>query len=134
MKLTTLVISALALLSACESGKDQLESLSNQKERNEIMQAIARDSVMSSEMFATMINDEQGMMKNHTNTMARMRKENPAMVTRIMSDMMEASRGDSAMMSGMVRMMMGNYEMHQMMQEGNNSGMMQGMDATKPRQ
>ena len=63
--------------------------------------------------------------------MMKMMQENPGMMQGMMTDMMEACKNDTAMMSGMCKAMMGNKQMMDMMQKmksENKNMKMEGMD------
>jgi len=121
----TLTIALITLFASCQSTK---QILSKSDSRNEIITAIANDPDMSKEMMEAMMNSKNGkmmmqgnekmkmMMENH-GTMMKMMKDNPGMMQSMMSDMMEAAKSDTSMMSSMCKSMMGNQQMMDMMQK-----------------
>ncbi len=131
----TLILVLVTLFNSCQS--DSKDILSNKEMRMGIMDSIANNHEMSTEMMNKVVNSEHGkmtiqgnsklmmMMTGNTDAMGKMLKENPAMMQNMMSSMMDAAKGDSTMMSGMVKSMMGNPQMMKMMQMmmGGNMGM-----------
>jgi len=124
-----LTIALIALFTSCQSSSDPKQLLANKETRKEIIGKIANDSEMAKEMMEAMMNNTNGkmimqgnkkmsmmMMEDHA-TMMEMIKENPGMMQSMMSDMMEACKGDSSMMAGMCKTMMGNQQMMDMMQK-----------------
>ena len=131
------VISTIALITlfaSCQSSTDVSQTLSKPDTRKEIMNKIADDSTMSKEMMMTMMNGNNGkiMMENHQ-MMMKMMKDDPVGMQSMMTDMMEACKNDTTMMSGMCKTMMGNKQMMDMMQKmkEKNMGKMNGIDTTK---
>ncbi|UZR99968.1 hypothetical protein [Chondrinema litorale] len=130
-----LTIALAAIFVSCQSISGQTQGLSNERTRKVIMDTIASDSIMSREMIGTMMNSNNGMMTQqlmmgNQNSMMKMLKDNPAMMQRMMSAMMETAKSDSTMMSGMIKTMSENTQMMQMLQNmtGNNSmGHMEGI-------
>ena len=131
------VISTIALITlfaSCQSSTDVTQTLSKPDTRKEIMNKIADDSTMSNEMMVAMMNSNNGkmMMGNHQ-MMMKMMKDDPVGMQSMMTDMMEACKNDTTMMSGMCKTMMGNKQMMDMMQKmkEKNMGKMNGIDTTK---
>lgn len=129
-KLPTMVL-AITLLSLFASCQYAEKSLSNKETRNEIMDEIAKDSMMSNEMIVKMMDSKNGIMTmqqhqmmtmDNQSSMIDMLKKNPGMMPRMFSAMMETAKSDTSMMSGMIKTMTGNPQMMQMMQNrmGNN--------------
>ncbi len=85
----TLAIALLTLFASCQSTSAQMQGLSNNETRKEIMNAIANDSIMSQEIIGAMMNSQNGMMMmqenqmrimgNHS-SMMNMLKDNPRMM------------------------------------------------------
>lgn len=137
MKISRSLILAIALLmlfASCQYSSDQIKDLSNREKRNEIMHAIANDSIMSQEMISTMMNSKNGMMmQDHLmkmgnyGSMMNSLKGNPGMMQNMMAAMMETAKGDTIMMSAMIKTMMGNQQMMEMMQNMTGGKMMNKM-------
>lgn len=138
LKIILLAIASGTLFASCEVGSGQTKGLSNAQTRNEIMEAIASDSVMSNEMIHTMMSNKNGMMimQNHQrlkmenhNSMMNMVKTNPGMTQNMMSALMETAKSDTSKMSEMIKIMMDNPQMMKMMQNrmGNSNSKMKGM-------
>lgn len=143
----TLLFALVALFASCQSVSDVNKILSNQDTKKAIMETIANDSNLSSEMMETMMNNEKSkmmmtgnekmammMMENH-GTMMKMMKDNPDMMQSMMTNMMKICESDTAMMSSMHKTMMENPQMMDMMHKmmGAKMGMkgmnkMEGMD------
>jgi hypothetical protein len=121
----TLAIALITLFTSCQSTK---QILSKSDLRTEIITAIANDPDMSKEMMEAIMDSKNGkmmmqgndkmkmMMENH-GMMMKMMKDNPGMMQSMMSNMMEASKTDTSMMSSMCKSMMGNQQMMDMMQK-----------------
>lgn len=58
----TYSIVLLILIGSCQSGSTHTSLFSDTQSRNEIMEAIAADSTISTEMIRTLLNNENGMM------------------------------------------------------------------------
>ena len=118
----TLLIALITFFASCQSGTDVNQTLSKTETRMEMMNKIADDSTMSKEMMAAMMNSKNEkmmmmpMMENHK-AMMEMMKDNPGMMHTMMMNMMEASKSDTSMMSGMCKKMMENPQMMDMMQK-----------------
>lgn len=139
-----LVIALITLFAACQSPTDLKQLLSKSETRKEIMDKIANDSSMAGEMMEAMMNAGIGKtmmqgneklkmtMMDNQDMMMKMMKNNPGMMQMMMSNMMEAAKNDSTMMTGMCRTMMGNQAMMDLMEKmkGGNKGMgkMEGMN------
>ena len=131
-----LAIALLTIYASCQSASGQLKDLSNMNTRNEIMNQIANDSMMSREMIGAMMDNKNGMMMmqehemttmGNQSSMMNMLKNNPGMMQSMLSSMMERAKGDTTMMSGMIKTMMGNQQMMEMMQSRMGNGGMNGM-------
>ncbi len=118
-----LAIVFVTVNASCHSNTDQINGLSDKETRKEIMDSIASDSVMSVEMIGTMMNGKNGtrmlehqiaIMGNH-NSMMNMMKDNSVLRQNMMSAMIETAKGDTSLMAGMIRSMMGNQQMRVMM-------------------
>ena len=118
----SLLVALITFFASCQSGTDVNQTLSKTETRMEMMNKIADDSAMSKEMMAAMMNSKNGkmmmmpMMENHK-AMMEMMKDNPGMMHTMMMNMMEASKSDTSMMSGMCKKMMENPQMMDMMQK-----------------
>ena len=149
----TLVIALMALFASCQSSTDVNKIFSNPDTKKAIIDKIANDSNLSTEMIETMMNSNNGkmmmlgndkmtmmmMMENH-GKMMKMMKDDPGMMKSMMSDMMETCKSDTAMMSSMCKNMMESPQMMDMMHKNMGRKMdmkgmkgMKGMDhKTKP--
>lgn len=135
MKTLQTVVLAIALVTAfssCQPSSSRTQILSDKGTRAAMMDTIANDSTMSRQMIETMMNGKNGMMMQqhmmgNQNLMMKMLKDNPAMMQSMMSAMMETAKGDTSRMSGMIKTMMGNPQMMQMMQNRTGSSNMNGM-------
>lgn len=132
----TLAIGLITLFASCQSNSDPKQVLSNKETRKEIIATITNSSEMMKEMMEAMMNSKNGkmmMMENH-GTMMKMMKDNPGMMESMMTDMMEACKNDTAMISGMCKAMMGNKQMMDMIQKMKRNNMdmgnMNSMDTT----
>ena len=67
LQIVAVAIGFLTLFASCQSTSAQMKDLSNKETRNEIMNAIANDSIMSQEMIRAMMNSKNGMtmMQEH---------------------------------------------------------------------
>jgi hypothetical protein len=120
------LIALITLFAACQSAADPNQVLSKKETRDQVMNTIANDSVMSKEMMGALMNSKIGMMvmqqhammmmESHS-SMMDMAKNNPGMMNNMMSAMIETAKGDTSMMSGMIKTMMGNPQMMEMMQK-----------------
>ncbi len=122
---TALWIALLISIAGCQSTQ---KMLSKTESKNEIMTTIANDKEMAKEMMQVLMdskngkmmmqeNEKMNMMMEQKEMMKKMMKDNPGMMQGMMSGMMEMSKGDSTMMSGMCKSMMENMEMMEMMQK-----------------
>lgn len=140
LPIIALVIALLTGIAGCQSSQ---KLLSKTDSKNEIMSTIANDSDMAKEMMQVLMesktgkmmmqeNEKMKMMMGKNEMMKKMMKENPGMMKGMMSEMMDMSKGDSTMMSGMCKSMMENKEMMEMMQkmkgEKKDVHKMEGMD------
>ncbi len=140
LPIIALVIALLTGIAGCQSSQ---KLLSKTDSKNEIMSTIANDSDMAKEMMQVLMesktgkmmmqeNEKMKMMMGKNEMMKMMMKENPGMMKGMMSEMMDMSKGDSTMMSGMCKSMMENKEMMEMMQkmkgEKKDVHKMEGMD------
>lgn len=124
-----LAIALISLLASCKSNPNSEQILSNKETRKEAMEIITNSNEMMSEMMEAILNNNNAkmvmqkndkmimMMMENRDTMMKVMKHNPAMMQNMMSDMMEACKGDSSMMSGMCRTMMSSPQMMNMMQK-----------------
>lgn len=150
IKIITLVITLITLFSSCQTSTDTKQVLAKQETRREIMDTIANNSNMSKEMIETMMNSKNGkmmmqgngkmmgMMLENNGSMIKMMKENPAMIQTMMSNMLEACKSDTSLMSSMCKTLIGNEQMMGIIQnmKGRNTDMnntggmnnMEGMD------
>ena len=133
-----MVILAVALIAfrSCKTESNSEKVLSHKETRKQMMDTIANNSEMMMEMTDAILNSKHGkmmiqenekmmrMMTENKDAMGKMMKNNPDIMNNMMSGMMEAAKGDSAKMSGMVQTMMGNQQMMHMMQNmmGGNAG------------
>lgn len=140
----TMVITLIALFAACQSPADMKQLLSKSETRKEIMDNIANDSTMAREMMEDMMSANIGKamiqgnekikmtMMDNQDMMMKMMKNNPGMMQMMMSNMMDAAKNDSTMMSAMCRTMMGNQAMMDMMEKmkrgDRGMGKMEGMN------
>lgn len=127
-----IAISSILFFASCEANSSQSKVLSDDGQRMEIMEAIANDSVMSMEMIGIMSTSKNGMiMQQHSmgkqNVMMEILKDNPYMMARLMSHMLETANSDSTMMYGMYKTLSENPQMMHMMQTMPNSNGMNGM-------
>ncbi|MEK7719753.1 MAG: membrane or secreted protein [Bacteroidota bacterium] len=141
----TLFIALVALIASCQSNTDVNKIFSNPDTKKAIIDKIANDSNLSKEMVETMMNSNNGkmmmlgndkmtmmmMMENH----GKMMKDDPGMMKRMMSDMMETCKSDTAMLSSMCKNMMQSPQMMDMMHKNMGGKMdmkgmkkMEGMD------
>ena len=113
----TLFIAFVAVFASCQSGTDVNQILSNQNTKSAVMDSIANDSNLSTEMLGLMLNGRNSnlIMGEIHETMMKKMKDNPDMMQSMMTGMMESCKGDSAMMSSMCEGMMENPEMMDMM-------------------
>jgi len=124
-----LAIALISTFASCQSSPDPKQLLSNTETRQTVMGTIVNSNEMMKEMAETILNNnnaKMGMQKNdkmivmmleNRDTMMKVMKDNPIMMQNMMSDMMEACKGDSSMMAGMCKTMMGNQQMMDMMQK-----------------
>src|SRR5665647_1514874 len=123
----TLAIALVAIFASCQSSTDVNKILSNQDTKKAIIDKIANDSNLSTEMMETMMNSNNGkmmmlgndkmtmmMMENH-GKMMKMMKDDPGMMKSMMSGMMETCKSDTAMLSSMCKNMMESPQMMDMM-------------------
>lgn len=127
LQIGSLAIALIILLASCQSASNPTQILSNEETRKEIMDSIANDSEMMSEMMTAMMNSESGktmmmgngkmhmMMMENRGTMMRMMKDNPNMMEGMMGDMLEACKNDTSMMSSMCKTIMKDPKMMDMM-------------------
>lgn len=122
-------IALTTLFSACQPNSDPKQILSNKETKKGVMDAIANDGDLMTEMMETMMNNQNGktmllgndkmamMMMESPGTMMKKMKDNPGMMQNMMTKMMETCKNDSNMMSGMCKTMMENQEMMDMMEK-----------------
>lgn len=132
-----LAIVLITLFATCQRNSEVKQILSKAETKKALIDTIANDSIMSKEMIFAMLNSKNGkmvMMENHKRIM-KMMKEKPDMRQMIMSDMMEACKNDSGMMSSMCKTMMENHQvmctMHKIKEKCKDMKNMKGMDKTK---
>ncbi len=130
----TLVIALIASFAACQSQADLKQLLSKSETRREIMDNIANDSTMAKEMMEVLMNASIGKtmiqenekvkmtIMDNQDMMMKMLKNNPGMMQMMMSNMIDAAKNDSTMMSGICRTMMGNQAMMDMMEKMKGGG------------
>jgi len=143
----TLIIAIVALFASCQTGIDVNKILSNQDSKMAIMDTIANDSNLSTEMMEAMMNNENGkmmmmgnekmtmLMMQNQGTMMKIMQKNPALMQSMMNNMIERCYRDSAMMSSMCSSIINNPQMMDMINKNmgenmNLKGMnnMQGMN------
>ncbi|MEO6229869.1 MAG: hypothetical protein ABJB11_13910 [Ferruginibacter sp.] len=131
-----LVIVLFALFASCKSSPAHLKILSNKDTRNDIIQTIAKDSMMSNEMIEAMMNSENGlramqqhqiMLANSHKSILNMLKTKPGLMQGMLLAMMESASQDSSMMSAMINIMKANLQMMQLMQSGTDNSSVNGM-------
>jgi hypothetical protein len=127
LKQITVVIVLITLFSSCQSGTNVEQILSKPETRKAIMDSIANNSAMSREMMESMMNSKNGkmmllgngkmmgMIMGNREGMMEMFKENPTIMQDMMSDIIGASKGDSSIMSSMIKTMMGNQQIMEIM-------------------
>jgi hypothetical protein len=142
LKTVAVAVTILIFFTSCQSASDKAIDLTNKETRNEIMFAIANDSMMSEEMLNAMMNSQNGIMKmqgHHAmmmgdqNGMMKTMQGNPQMMSNMMAAMMESAKGDTTLMSRMISTMIQNHQMRGMMQhmtgdESTNGMHMKGME------
>jgi len=119
----SLLFALVTLLASCQTGTDANKILSNQDTKMKIMNTIANDSMLSTEMMGAMLNNKNGnrmmmhngnrntMMMQNQETMLKMMQNNPAMMQSMMTGMMETFKNDTLMMSSMSSIMLKNPQM-----------------------
>ena len=128
MKKLQIIALAIALLTGIAGCQSTQKLLSKTDSKNEIMTTIANDKDMAKEMIQVLMesktgkmmmqeNEKMKMMMEKKKMMKMMMKDNPGMMQDMMTEMMDMSKGDSTMMSGMCKSMMENKEMMEMMQK-----------------
>ena len=145
-----LAIILCTIFASCQSTSSQKNILSNIQTRNEIMQTIANDTMMSKEMIDTMMSHNNGIMMMHQHdmkmignqdSMRNMLKNNKGLMRGMLTGIMETANGDTSMMSGMFNIMKDNPQMMQMMdnskrnnmmKDNTGNGMMNGMNHKSP--
>lgn len=132
MKILSKIAFSIALITcfaACQLGSDPKQMLANKETRKGIMEAIANNGDMTTEMMEALMSSQNGktmllandkmalMMMESPGTMMKKMKDNPGMMQDMMAKMMESCKNDSSMMSGMCKTMMANQPMMDMMQK-----------------
>jgi len=121
------------MLTACNQPKSSAQVLEDETQRHEIMQAIANDEEMMTEMSDIMMNNENAkmMMMKNQNMMSMMMGNrgmmgnNPGMMKGMMGNMMQMAQTDSVMRKNMTGMMASHRAMmHSMMQTMQKKGIM----------
>lgn len=118
----------LILFTGCQQKADMSRLLAQPDTRNEILNAIARDSSLSNAMIDTLMANPdrhmamqhmgmQRMMMQHNGSMANMMRSDTAMMHQMMMTMMESANTDTAMMRRMCSDMMANKPMMNMMEK-----------------
>ena len=109
----SLLFALVTLLASCQTGTDANKILSNQDAKIKIMNTIATDSLLSSEMIGAMMNSKNGnrMMMQNQEAMLKIMQNNPAMMQSMMTGMMETYKNDTLMMSSMSSILMTNPQM-----------------------
>lgn len=129
------VFSFFLALAACQPAVQADFALMKPESRKAMMESIAADSSMSSEMMDVMMNGGNGkmVMMQHHSTMMEMMKNDSGMMDGMMDDMMMMCKGDTAKMAVMCKKMMEDPEMMKMMNKMQGKpmdmGNMKGMDA-----
>jgi len=124
-KMTFLLGITTLMLTACNQPKSSSQLLEDETQRHEIMQAIANDKVMMTEMSDIMMKSENAkmmMMKNQDMMSMMMGNRgmmgnNPGMMKGMMGNMMEMAQTDSVMRKNMTGMMASHRAMMQSMQK-----------------
>lgn len=130
----SLLFALVTLLASCQSGTDVNKILSNQDTKMKIMNIIANDSILSTEMMGAMMNNENGnmmmhngnrntMMMQNQEAMLKMMQNNPAMMQSMMTGMMETFKNDTLMMSSMSSIMLKNPQMKDQIYKNMNGNM-----------
>ena len=126
IKIATLLMIA-GFFTACQQPQSCEQVLADEPQRKEVMQTIANNQEMTTEMVDMMMNNEQGQMMMSGNRemmgmimgnqqmMQEMVKENPGMMQNMMQNMMQMCQNDSAQCKQMAEMMSGNPAMMQSM-------------------
>jgi hypothetical protein len=119
----SLLFALVTMLASCQTGADVNKILSDQDTKMKIMNTIANDSMLSTEMIEAMINNENGnrmmmhngnrntMMMQNQEAMLKMMQNNPAMMQSMVTGMMETFKNDTLMMSSMSSIMLKNPQM-----------------------
>lgn len=111
-------IATVTVITSCGSGNDVQQLLSNTQTRKAIIDSIADNRELSQQMMTAMMNSKDStMMMNHNGAMMEMMQTNPAIMQMMLSNMMERSRTDSSMMSGICNTIIGNQQMMDMIQK-----------------
>lgn len=128
----TFVALLFTLFSSCQTDGDVTQILSKPETRKEIMDSIANNSEFSQEMIETIWNSKNGrtMMQGNGKMMGRfmgnhegmmnMFRNNPEMMQNLITDMMDAAKTDSSMISLMSDVIMRNPQMMSRMNRMNN--------------
>jgi len=121
------------MLTGCNQSKSSAQVLKDETQRHEIMQAIANDKEMMTEMSDIMMKSENAkmMMMENQDMMSMMMgnrgmmKNNPGMMQGMMGNMMQMAQTDSVMRKNMTGMMASHRPMMQsMMQTMKEKGIM----------
>lgn len=121
----SLLFMIVSLLASCQTGTDVNKILSNQDTKIKIMNTIATDSVLSTEMIGAMMNNESGsrMMMQNQQAMLKMMQNNPTMMQSMMTGMMETFKNDTLIMSSMASIIMTNPQMKDQIYKNRNGNM-----------
>lgn len=117
----SLLFALVTLLESCQTGTDVNKILSNQDRKIKIMNTVANDSMLSTEMIAAMMNNENGnrMMMQNQQAMLKSMQNNSAM----MESMMETFKNDTPMLSSMSSIMLKNPQMKDQIYKKRNGNM-----------
>lgn len=118
----SLLFALVTLLESCQTGTDVNKILSNQDRKIKIMNTVANDSMLSTEMIAAMMNNENGnrMMMQNQQAMLKSMQNNSAMMESMMNGMMETFKNDTPMMSSMSSIMLKNPQMKDLIYKNRN--------------
>lgn len=126
IKIATLLI-ITGFFTACQQPQSTEQVLADENQRKEVMQTIANNQEMMTEMVAMMMNNEQGkmmmagnkemmgVMMGNQQMMHDMVKENPGIMQNMMQNMMQICQNDSTQCNQMAEIMSDNPAMMQSM-------------------
>ena len=118
----------LILFTGCQQKADVSRLLAQPDTRNEILNAIARDSSLSNAMIDTLMANPdrhmamqhmgmQRMMMQHNGSMANMMRSDTAIMRRMFNTLIESANKDSALMHRMCTDIINNKPMFSMLDE-----------------